>query len=88
MKTFLTTTTASGIAINHLLQTLRSIPIEPKLPSPHDILHNCIHEHPRLPSTPVDLEQVRKYLIDKKTQQKDYPNKGHRAQPLSDLEPR
>ena len=60
-------------------------PIGPNLPSPWEILHNCIEECPGKLSTPVDMEAVRNYLITKKTLQKEYHDKTHNAKPLPDL---
>ena len=37
--------------------------------------------------TSIDCEQVRNYLLDKKTTQKEYHDKSHNARPLSELEP-
>ena len=68
IKTSLTTAKSSGISTDHLLQTLFSTPIGPNLPSPHEILLNHTNYRPGKPSTPVDLEPVRDYLITKKAQ--------------------
>ena len=54
---------------------------------PCEILHNCTDAHPGQPSVPIDLEQVRDYLITKTNQQKTHHDKRYRAQPLSDLSP-
>ena len=53
-----------------MLQTLHSTPIGPNLPSPHEILLNCTDPKPGQPSTPIDVEQVRDYLITKKVSSK------------------
>ena len=87
IKISLTNTKSSGISIDRLLQTLYSTPIGPNLPSPCEILLNCTDYKPGKPSTPIDFEQVRDYLITKKTQQKAHYDKGHKAQPLPDLVP-
>ena len=87
MKTALATATTSGKTLDDVLLSLRSSPISPNLPSPREILHNCTEEHPGQPSHPVDCEQVRNYLLDKKTTQKEYHDKSHNARPLSELEP-
>ena len=87
MKTALATATTSGKTLDDVLLSLRSSPLGPNLPSPGEILHNCTEECPGQPSHPVDCEQVRNYLLDKKTTQKEYHDKSHNARPLSELEP-
>ena len=87
MKTSLATATTSGKTLDEVLLSLRSTPIGPNLPSPREILHNHAEEHPGQPSHPVDYEQVRNYLLDKKATQKEYHDKSHNAKPLSELEP-
>ena len=67
--------------------SLRSTPIGPNLPLSREILHNHTEECPGQPSHPVDCEQVRNYLLDKKATQKEYHDKSHNAKPLSELEP-
>ena len=88
LKTSLTTTKPTCTSINHVLQTLHSTPIGPNLPSPHEILLNHTNYRTGKPLTPVDLEQIRDYLITKKSQQKVHYDKRHGAQQLDDLEPR
>ena len=73
--------------LDDVLLSLRSSPIGPNLPSPREILHNHTEECPGQPSHPVDCEQVRNYLLDKKATQKEYHDKNHNARPLSELEP-
>ena len=87
MKTALATATTSAKTLDDVLLSLKSSPISPNLPSPREILHNHTEEYPGQPSHPVDCEQVRNYLLDKKTTQKEYHNKSHNAGPLSELEP-
>ena len=87
MKTALATATTSGKILDDVLLSLRSSPIGSNLPSPREILHNHTEEHPGQPSHPVDCEQVRNYLLDRKTTQKEYHDKSNNARPLSDLEP-
>ena len=87
MKTALATATTSGKTLEDVLLSLRSSPIGPNLPSPREILHNHTEEHPGQLSYPVDCEQVRNYLLDRKTTQKEYHDKSHNARPLSELEP-
>ena len=79
LKTSLTTTKPAGTSNDHVLQTLHFTPIGPNLPSPHEILLNHTNYRPGMPLTPVDLEQVRDYLMTKKAQQKDHYDKRHRA---------
>ena len=71
MKTALATATTSGKTLDDVLLSLISSPIHPNLPSPREILHNHTEEHPGQPSHPVDCEQVRNYLLDKKATQKE-----------------
>ena len=87
MKTALATATTSGKSLGDVLLSLRSSPIGPNLPSPREILHNHTEECPGQPSHPVDCEQVRNYLLDKKVIQKEYHDKSHNTKSLS-LEPR
>ena len=82
IKTSLTTIQSSSISIDHLLWTLHSTPIGPNLPSPHKILLNCTDPRPGQPSTPINLGQVRDYLITKRSAQKHYFNRIHNTQPL------
>ena len=67
-----------------LLQTLCSTPTGPNLPSPCEILN---HRDPRpgQPSTPIDLEHIRDYLITKKSTRKHYYDKKHNARPYLTL---
>ena len=87
IKTALATGTTSGKTLDYVLLSLRSTPFGPNLPLPKDILHNHTEECPGQPSHPVDCEQVRNYLLDKKATQKAYHDKSHNAKPLSELEP-
>ena len=75
MKTVLATATTSGKTLDDVLLSLRSNPIGPNLPSTREILHNQTEESPGQPSHPVDCEQVRNYLLDRKTTQKEYHDK-------------
>ena len=83
----LTTAQPSGTSITHTLNTLHSTPIGPNLPSPHEILLNCTSYRHRHQPTHVDLDQVRDYLITKKSKQKFHYDKRHNAKLLNDLEP-
>ena len=86
IKTSLATATASGKTLDDLLLSLRSTPIGPNLPSPWEILHNCT-EHPGWPSHPVDYEQVRNYLLDKKATQKKYHDQSYNVKSLPEVTP-
>ena len=84
-KTDLSTGHDSKLPIEDILLNIRIQPIGPNLPSPWEILHNCTEAHPGKPSTPVDMEAVRDYLITKKNLQKEYHDKTHNAKPLPEL---
>ena len=73
MKTALATATTSGKTLDDVLLSLTSSPIRPNLPSPREILHNWTEECPGQPAHPVDCEQVRNYLLDKKTNTERVP---------------
>ena len=88
IKTSSATAQASNTSIDQLLQTLCSTPIGPSLPSPCKILLNRTDPKTGHPSTPIDLEQVRDYLITKKSVQKHYYDKRHNTRPLPDVSPR
>ena len=85
IKTALSTGHDSKLPIEDILLNIRTQPIGPNLPSPQEILHNCIEACPGKPSTPVDMEAVRDYLITKKNLQKEYHDKTHNAKSLPDL---
>ena len=87
MKTSLATATTSGITLDDVLLSLRSTPIGTTLPSAIEILQNHTEECLDQPSHPVNCEQVRNYLLDEKATQKEYHDKSHNAEPLSELEP-
>ena len=87
MKTSLATATTSGKTLDDVLLSLRSTPTGPNLPSPREILHNQTEECPGHPSHPVDYEQVRNHLLDKKATQKEYHDKSHNAKPIPELKP-
>ena len=82
MKTSLATAITSGKTLDDVLLSLKSTQISPNLPSPREILHNLTEECPGQPSHPVDCEQVRNYLLDKKATQKEYHDKSHNAKPF------
>ena len=79
------TASASGKTLDDLLLCIRPTPIRPNLPSPREILHNCTEECPGQPSHPINYEQVRNYLLDKKEIQKKYHDQSHNVKPLSEL---
>ena len=79
MKTSFATATTSGITLDDVLLSLRSTPISPNLPSPREILHNHTEGCPGQASHPVNCEQVRNYLLDKKATQKGYLDKSNNA---------
>ena len=85
IKTALSIGHDSKLPIEDILLNIRTQPIGPNLPSPWEILHNHIEACPGKPSTPVDMEAVRDYLITKKNMQKEYHDKTHNAKPLPDL---
>ena len=87
MKTALATAAASRKTLDDILLSLRSTPIGPNLPSPREILHN--HLEKRLGQTPhaVDYEEIRNYLLDKKSTQKRYHDQGHNVKSLPELKP-
>ena len=66
IKTALPTDHDSKLSMEDILLNIRAQPIGPNLPSPQEILHNCIEAHPGKLSTPIDMEAVRNYLITKK----------------------
>ena len=66
IKTALAPAKASGKTLHDLLLCIRSTPIGPNLPLPREILHNHTEECPGQPSHPINYEQVRNYLLDKK----------------------
>ena len=70
IKTALSTGYDSKLPIEDILLNIRTQPIGPNLPSPWEILHNCIEACPGKPSTPVDMEALRDYLITKKNLQR------------------
>ena len=84
IKTALVTTTASGKTLDNLLLCIRSIPVGPNLPFPREILHNHTEKCPGQPSHPINYEQVRNYLSDKKNQKK-YHNESHNVKLLPEL---
>ena len=87
MKTVLATATAPRKTLDDILLSLRSTPIGPNLPSHREILHNCMEK--RLGQAPqaVDYEEIRNYLLDKKSTQKRYHDQGHNINPLPELKP-
>ena len=68
-----------------VLLDLRSMPIGPKMPAPHEILHNRTIQWPGRPPQPINLEKVRNFLISRRQAQCDQFNKTHRVWALSEL---
>ena len=85
ITTALSTGHDSKLPIEDVLLNISTQPIGPNLPSPWEILYNCIEACPGKPSTPVDMEAVRNYLITKKNMQKECHDKTHNAKPPPDL---
>ena len=71
IKTALSTGHDSKLPREDILLNIRTQAIGPNLPSPQEILHNCIEACLGKLSTPVEMEAVRSYLITKKTSQQD-----------------
>ena len=87
IKTALSTCQESKQSIEDLLLNIRTQPIGPHLPSPREILHNRTENRPGRPSQPVNMEDIRNYLISKKTTQKENYDKHHNTKPLPDITP-
>ena len=87
MKTALATATASRKTLDDVLLSLRSTPIGPNLLSPREILHNCMEKRPGQTPHAVDYEEIRNYLLDKKSTQKRYHDQSHNVKPLPELKP-
>ena len=87
MKTALATATASRKTLDDVLLSLRSTPIGPNLPSPREILHNCTEKRPGQTPHAIDYEEIRNYLLDKKSTQKRYHDQSHNVKPLPELKP-
>ena len=83
IKTALATVTASGETLDDLLLCIRSTSIGPNLSLPREILHNCTEEYPGQPSHPIDYEQVRNYLLDKKEIQKKISQSKSQCQTIA-----
>ena len=87
MKTALATATASRKTLDDILLSLRSTPIGPNLPSCREILHNYMEKRPGQTPHAVDYEEIRNYLLDKKSTQKRYHDQGHNVKSLPELKP-
>ena len=87
MTTALATAAASRKTLDDVLLSLRSTPIGPNLPSPREILHNCMEKRPGQTPHAVDYEEIRNYLLDKKSTQKRYHDQSHNVKPLPELKP-
>ena len=87
IKTALNTALPAKKPLESVLLDLRSTPIGPKMASPHEILHNRSIQQPGRPSQPIDMEQVRNFLISCRQAQCDQFNKAHGVQGLPELSP-
>ena len=85
IKTALSTCQESKQSVEDLLLNIRTQPIGPHLPSPREILHNRTEECPGKPTQPVNMEDIRNYLISKKTTEKANCDKHHNTKPLPDI---
>ena len=87
IKTALNTALPANKPLATALLDLRSMPIGPKMPSLCEILHNRSIQWPGRPSQPINMEQVRNFLISHRQAQCDQFNKAHRVQALPELPP-
>ena len=87
MKTALATAATSRKTLDDVLLSLRSTPIGPNLPSPREILHNCMEKRPGQTPHTIDYEEIRNYLLGKKSTQKRYHDQSHSVKPLTELKP-
>ena len=87
MKTALATAAASRKTLDDVLLSLRSTPIGPNLTSPREILHNRMEKKPGQTPHAVDYEEIKNYLLDKKSTQKRYHDQSHNVKPLPELKP-
>ena len=87
IKTALNTALPANKPLASVLLDLKSSPIGPKMPAPCEILHNRTIQWPGKSSQPIDLEQVRNFLISRRQAQCDQFNKSHGVQALSELPP-
>ena len=79
IKTTLNTVLPANNPIAAVLLDLRSMPIGPKMPAPLETLCNRSIQQPGRPSQPINLEQVRNFLISRRQAQCDQFNKAHRV---------
>ena len=77
IKTALSTGLPAKKLLEAVLLDLRSMPIGPNMPTPHEILHNRTIQQPGRPSQPVDMEHIRNFLISKRQAHCDQFNKAH-----------
>ena len=87
IKTMLSSTHESGKSLKELLLDLHSTPIGPNMPSLQEILHSRTFQHPRKPSTPVNMECACSFLLLRKHSQKQHFNCAHNARELQQLDP-
>ena len=57
------------------------------MPSPREILHNMTFQHPSRPSTQVNMESVRNYLLSRKQSQKAQFDRALGSCELQELDP-
>ena len=79
IKTALSIALPAKKPLESVLLDLRSMPIGLKMTSPYEILHNRSIQQPGRPSQPIDMEQVRNFLIFHRQAQCDQFNKAHRV---------
>ena len=77
INTTLNTALPAKKPLESVLLDLRSMPIGPKMPSLCEILHNRSIQQPGRPSQPINIEQVRNFLIYCRQAQCDQFSKAH-----------
>ena len=77
IKTALHTALPAKKPLELVLLDLRSTPIGSNMPAPREILHNRTIQRPGRPSQPVDMEEIRNFLISRRQAQCDQFNKSH-----------
>ena len=86
IKTVPGTTQESSKSLDKLLLDPHSTPIGPNMPFPRKILHSRSFQHPRKPSTPVDMEHVHNFQLLRKQSQKQHFYQAHNAKELQQLD--
>ena len=87
IETALNTALPTKKPLQSVLLDLRSMPIGPNMPAPHEILHNRTIQGPGRPSQPVDMEHIRNFPISKRQAQCDQFNKAHGVWALPEVPP-